>query len=82
MASSTTLGAVNVIAETSDAGAELVYEDVPPEVVLRSLVKSSGGSVLRVKHDESFEGSFTVRSCPVLIRERRDAQADVSLHPR
>ncbi|POY72754.1 hypothetical protein BMF94_4161 [Rhodotorula taiwanensis] len=64
MASSTTLGAVNVIAETSDAGAELVYEDVPPEVVLRSLVKSSGGSVLRVKHDESFEGSFTA-TCPI-----------------
>jgi hypothetical protein len=59
--SSTTLGgAVTVVAETSDAGAELVYEQVPQEVALRSLVRSTGGSVIRVKHGETYEGSFTV----------------------
>ncbi|KWU42730.1 Proteophosphoglycan ppg4 [Rhodotorula sp. JG-1b] len=63
--SSTTLGgAVTVVAETSDAGAELVYEQVPQEVALRSLVRSTGGSVIRVKHGETYEGSFTA-TCPI-----------------
>lgn len=68
MASSSTAplgGAVTVVAETSDAGAELVYEQVPQEVALRSLVRSTGGSVIRVKHGETYEGSFTVSFSPV-----------------
>ncbi|GAA5988406.1 hypothetical protein JCM10908_003551 [Rhodotorula pacifica] len=64
MASSTTLGAVTVIAETSDAGAELVYEQVPQEVALRSTIRSSGGSVVRVKHGETYEGTFAA-NCPI-----------------
>lgn len=66
--SSTTLGgAVTVVAETSDAGAELVYEQVPQEVALRSMVRSTGGSVIRVKHGETYEGSFTVSFSPVFL---------------
>ncbi|GJN94766.1 hypothetical protein Rhopal_007858-T1 [Rhodotorula paludigena] len=53
------LGVVTVVAETTDAGVELVYESQPAEVALRSIARSSGGSKVGVTHPAGWEGRFS-----------------------
>lgn len=62
-ASSSSLGAVTVVAETTDAAIDLSYDDdVPRDVTLKSTAKTSGGSKVTVTHPHSWQGSFSVRS--------------------